>query len=228
MVISVPDNCRDSQYLYFSEKSENSYFTLNVTRSAWTTPYPFAGEVPQSLFPHRTILSPAMAVFECDRCGKCCVSLGPLLMIERQLNDRDYYCSSAVDSAIFLAHVDPAFREEIADEFAAGDLDRNSMDKKSCAFLRKNPDGDGTACAIYTSRPAVCRDFRCYRMLIRNNEGAICGRVIGKNTLRTEDAVLKKVWDEEVSVIPHGDAVARIKNIAGILDRHGYCADPVE
>jgi hypothetical protein len=65
-------------------------------------------------------------------------------------------------------------------------------------------------------------------MLIRNNIGAICGRVIGKNTLRTEDAVLKKVWDEEVSVIPHGDAVARIKNIAGILDRHGYCADPVE
>jgi Fe-S-cluster containining protein len=169
-----------------------------------------------------------MGVFECDRCGKCCVSLGPLITIERQLNERDYYCRCKIDNAIFLAHVDPGYHEEIADEFAAGGLDRNSTDKKPCTFLRKNPDDDGTTCAIYTSRPAVCRDFRCYRMLLRNKEGAICGRVIGKNTIRTEDAALKKIWDEEVAAIPYGDAVAWTKIVAGILVKYSYCADPVE
>ena len=169
-----------------------------------------------------------MAVFECDRCGKCCVSLGPLITIERQLNDRDYYCRCKIDNAIFLAHVDPAYREEVADEFTEGGLDRNSSDKIPCTFLRKNPDGDGTACAIYESRPKVCQDFRCYRMLIRNHEGAICGRVIGKNTLRAVDAELKKLWDEQVAAIPYGDPTAWTKNVAGILAEHGYCTDPVE
>ncbi len=157
------------------------------------------------------------------------MSLGPLITIERQLNDRDYYCRCKIDNAIFLAHVDPAYREEIADEFAAGDAGiRNGTDKKPCTFLRKNRMAIGSVCAIYSSRPTVCRDFRCYRMLIRNNEGTICGRVIGKNTIRTEDVALKKLWDEQVAAIPYGDPAAWTKIVAGILVKYGYCADPVE
>jgi Fe-S-cluster containining protein len=169
-----------------------------------------------------------MTVFECDRCGKCCVSLGSLITIERQLNDRDYYCRSAVDNAIFLANVDPAYREGIADEFADADSVHPSHGNKSCRFLRKNQDGEGTVCAIYASRPKVCRDFRCYRMLIFDREGAVCGRVIGKNTLRTGDDILENLWNEQVVAIPYGDPVAWTKNVAGILVKHGYCVDPVE
>jgi hypothetical protein len=65
-------------------------------------------------------------------------------------------------------------------------------------------------------------------MLIRSREGAICGRVIGKNTLRTEDTELKQIWDERITAIPHGDTTAWTKNVAGILAEKGYCADPVE
>lgn len=179
-------------------------------------------------FPHRTILSPAMAAFECDRCGKCCVSLGPLITIERQLNDRDYYCHCKIDNAIFLAHVDPVFREEIADEFAAEGAADPRPEKKSCRFLRQNRQGDGTTCAIYPARPKVCRSFRCYRMLIRTREGTICGRVIGKNTLRTEDAALEKLWNGQVAIIPYRDPAEWTKNVAVILAEHNYYADPVE
>jgi len=169
-----------------------------------------------------------MAVFECDRCGRCCVSLGPHIIIERQLNDRDYYCRSVIDNAIFVAHVDPKFREGIADEFETGNALPPGPEKKTCRFVRKNPEGEGMVCAIYTSRPKVCRDFRCYWMLIRTREGIICGRVIGKNTLRTEDAALENLWNVQVAVIPYGDPAAWTKNVAGILAEHGYCADPVE
>jgi hypothetical protein len=62
-----------------------------------------------------------MAVFECDRCGKCCVSLATLITIERQLNERDYYCRCKIDKGIFLARVDPAYRGENADECTDGD-----------------------------------------------------------------------------------------------------------
>jgi hypothetical protein len=65
-------------------------------------------------------------------------------------------------------------------------------------------------------------------MLVRTSEGIICGRVIGKNTLRTEDVTLEHLWNGQVAAIPYGDPVAWTKNVAGILAEHGYCADPVE
>jgi hypothetical protein len=65
-------------------------------------------------------------------------------------------------------------------------------------------------------------------MLIRNREGSVCGKVIGKNTLRAQDAALEKLWDEQVVAISYGDPAAWIKNVAGILAEHGYSADPVK
>ena len=43
--------------------------------------------------------------------------------------------------------------------------------EKKCAFLQKNPDGNGFVCTVYPTRPPVCREFRCYRMLIHNRDG---------------------------------------------------------
>ena len=169
-----------------------------------------------------------MAAFICDRCGKCCVSLGQSITIERQLNDRDYYCRSKIDNAIFIARVDPAYREEIADEFAEGKTPQAGADKEPCRFLRKAPDGQGSCCVIYATRPDVCRTFRCYRMIVRNREGAICGKVIGKNTLRTEDPVLETIWNGEVLPVPCFDASAWARQVATVLAGHGYSAETVE
>jgi Fe-S-cluster containining protein len=156
------------------------------------------------------------------------VSLGPHITIERRLNDQDYYCRSVIDNTIFPVHVDPEYREEIADEFETGNACPHEREKKTCRFLRKNPEGLGTVCAIYATRPKVCQDFRCYRMLIRNREGAICGRIIGKNTIRTDDIALGKLWDGKIAALPYWDPAAWTKNVAGILAEYGYCADPVE
>jgi len=185
-------------------------------------------DVPQSLFLPVTILSQAMAVFECDRCGKCCVSFGPLITIERQLNDQDYYCRCKIDNSVFLAHVAPEYCEEISDEFAAEDAAQSCQEKKPCRFLRKNRQGEGTLCAVYSTRPKTCRDFRCYRMLIRDRKGAVCGRVIGKNAVRTGDTALETLWKEQVVALPYRDAVAWTEKVVGILSEHGYRVDSVE
>jgi uncharacterized protein len=169
-----------------------------------------------------------MVAFECDRCGKCCVSLGPYITIERQLNDRDYYCRCKIDNTILPVQVEPEYREEIADEFTAEGPAPSPTEKKSCVFLRKNRHGEGNCCAIYATRPKVCRDFRCYRFLIRNREGEICGSVIGKNTIRTDDATLDKLWNEQVMTVPYGDSTSWTKRVAGILREHGYTAEVAE
>ena len=168
-----------------------------------------------------------MAVFECDRCGKCCMSLGPHIRIERQLNDRDYYCRSKIDNAVFPVQVDKAFREEIEEEYLAEETLRNGPEKRPCVFLRQEP-GGGTTCAIYATRPKVCRDFRCYRMLIFSRDGTACGKVIGKNTIRTEDPTLQNLWDETVAPLPTGDAAAWAEQVRAILTGSGYRAELVE
>jgi uncharacterized protein len=169
-----------------------------------------------------------MVNFSCDRCGRCCVSLGQSVTIERQLNDRDYYCRSKIDNAVFPVQVDKAFQEEIAEEYLAGDTARSGPEKKPCVFLRQDPAGGGTCCAIYATRPLVCRNFRCYHTLIINRDGNVCGRVIGKNTLRTGDARLQELWDEQVALVPTIDTAARTGRVREILAGNGYRAEPVE
>ncbi|NMB80115.1 MAG: YkgJ family cysteine cluster protein [Methanomicrobiales archaeon] len=168
-----------------------------------------------------------MAAFECDRCGRCCVSLGAHIIIERQLSDRDYYCSSRIDNTHFSVAVEPAFRDEIADAYESG-FGNVQSENPACRFLRRNPDGNTTSCAIYATRPKVCRDFRCYRMLIRNQEGVVCGRVVGKTTLKTTDSLLENLWNERIASLPYGNGTAWNETVQKILAGSGYRADPVE
>lgn len=153
------------------------------------------------------------------------MSLGHHITIERQLNERDYYCRSILDKVIFTVHVDPGYRDEISTEF---ETNPGTDEKKPCPFLRRSRETGGTVCAIYPSRPKVCRDFRCYRMVIRNREGLVCGRVIGRNTLRTGDQFLEKLWNEKLAAVPYGNEAVWTAMVSGILKKCGYYPDPVE
>lgn len=169
-----------------------------------------------------------METFICDRCGKCCVSLGRSIVIERQFTDRDYYCRSTIDNNVFSARVDPAFEEEIADEFLRQGETPAGTQPKACPFLRNVVGGDATVCAIYATRPKVCQSFRCYHMIILDCKGNICGRVIGRNTVRTGDPALENLWEGLVVPIPCGDPVEWTGRVAAILADHGYRAEPVQ
>lgn len=70
--------------------------------------------------------------------------------------------------------------------------------------MRRNPEGKGFACAIYSTRPTICRKFQCYRMLIHHpSSGETRGKVIGINELRTHDEILAAVWNEKIAHLPH-------------------------
>ena len=145
-----------------------------------------------------------MVKFECNWCGKCCLSFGEFIKIERQLTSRDYYCRYAITGELFQAHVLPEFADDIDEEFSDPGEKGTESPRKGCIFMRKNPEGPGFACAIYPTRPTVCREFLCYRMLISHQPtGEIRGRVIGINELRTQDEVLSSIWKEKITQLPH-------------------------
>jgi len=184
-----------------------------------------------------------MAKFICDGCGKCCRSFGAFIVAERQLGTRDYYCRYGITNEIFLVHVEPEYADAIADAYEERSGAGRAGNGMPCIFLQEKPDGKGYACAIYPSRPEVCRDFRCYRMLIyRQGDGKVAGTMVGKHDLRTEDEVLKTLWKEKIAPLPYpvpagtargsGDSPPGdrewITNALSILAAHGYRGDPVE
>ena len=145
-----------------------------------------------------------MVKFNCNWCGKCCRSFGEFIRIERQLTSRDYYCRFGITNELFLVHVQPEFAEEISTDLEGRETPADGSSHDGCIFSRKNPDGPGFICAIYPTRPTICREFRCYRMLIHHaGSGELRGKVLGINELKSADPDLVRLWTEKVSQIPH-------------------------
>ena len=163
-----------------------------------------------------------MVAFDCSWCGKCCASFGAFIKIERQLTSRDYYCRYGIKNELFLAHIGG----EYADTDPPGS--KNGEPVKGCPFMRKKPDGGGIACAIYATRPRICREFRCYRLVIYNSDGYECGRIMGTGDLKTADETLAQIWKEKMQPLPHNDDARWEKSVIACLAAHGYRGEPVE
>jgi len=163
-----------------------------------------------------------MTKFECDHCGQCCKSFGAFFKIERKISDRDFYCRYGITNELFPVHVSA----ENADLFTPS-LPIEVI-PNACPFLRKNRNEAEFTCTIYPTRPRVCRDFRCYHMIIHNPEGEVCGKVSGRFDLKTSDERLTKLWKENVGSIPRQDHAAWMQAVITILSAHGYRGEPVE
>ncbi len=171
-----------------------------------------------------------MVSFVCDHCGKCCTSLGAYIRIERQLSDQDYYCKNTLTGEVFPVHVGPEFADAIDEEFTSGQREAAGP-PKGCIFMRKNPEGPGTVCAIYPTLPQICREFRCYHMIIFDSRGEIAGRMVGRADIQTTDPVLARIWNDEVRLLPcpatPASDPAWVERVRGILVVRGYRGEPV-
>ena len=123
------------------------------------------------------------------------------ITIERQINSRDYYCRFDITRELFFVHIQPEHADAIAEAYEERESG-NDKNRKKCIFLQKDSHSDGFTCAIYPSRPQICREFQCYRMVIYNTERQLCGRVIGRNELKTADENLSTLWKEKVAHLP--------------------------
>ena len=163
-----------------------------------------------------------MVAFDCTWCGKCCASFGAFIKIERQLTSRDYYCRYGIKNELFLAHIEGEYAD------SQPPLSEGGVLKKGCPFMRRNRNGNGIACAIYTTRPRICREFRCYRMVIYTPDSRECARIMGRNELKTNDQRLAEIWKDQITSLPHTDDTWWEKTVIATLADHGYRGEPVE
>lgn len=148
-----------------------------------------------------------MAEFVCTRCGKCCISFGRHISIERSLSPIQHYCRIGITGDIVPVTISPEHRELYS---------TRESDPGWCPFLRRTMP-DTYTCTVYDSRPGICRDFRCRTMIILDRDGKEAGHVTGKSSLSTSDSCLEELWKELKGSSP--DQIIRE------LSCHGYRAE---
>jgi Fe-S-cluster containining protein len=156
-----------------------------------------------------------MGRFACSRCGKCCQNFGPYLRVERELDEGQYYCHCSLTGEYFFARV-------------IGGIKRDFMQKESvsenpypCPFLCREDRGS-YVCAIYPSRPAFCRDYRCSSMDIFEINGERRGRVGGRKSLISSDPELLALWQQEIGPLSELSDSSWRETVKVILERGGY------
>jgi Fe-S-cluster containining protein len=154
--------------------------------------------------PNQHKIDPAMVKFNCNGCGKCCVSIGDFIKLERKVTSHDYFCRYGITNELFHVHVDPDYANEFADKFEEMENNGKNAALKGCVFMHRKREGSGFLCIIYPDRPTICREFLCYRMLIKDRKTGECrGKVVGINELITRDPTLESIWKEKIAHLPH-------------------------
>jgi len=164
-----------------------------------------------------------MTAFECTLCGKCCMHAGgELIEIEKRLTSRDYLCRQKIVGGTFRARVEERFLDVFRDTA------ENDAHPSWCPFLRGLPEKGKYVCTIHDSRPLVCRSYVCCAMRIFGPDGREAGKVKGRRSLDTEDAALRRCWEDSVVPLTTDDDIAWRIEVAGILGRAGYRVEAYE
>ncbi|KQC04351.1 MAG: hypothetical protein APR53_10960 [Methanoculleus sp. SDB] len=101
--------------------------------------------------------------------------------------------------------------------------DRSSIETlpEACPFLRFDPAGKAW-CTVHRTRPDICRDYCCWRLLILDSRGRRAGRVFYQRTFIPDSAELGRLW-EQVKPTLNGLGDAEWDDaVIGILTASGY------
>lgn len=135
--------------------------------------------------------------FECFQCGECCEHLGLVHSIRESCGNYRFIVNNRYTREDTLVTVDP-------DKHALFD-DQSIFEKlpHACPFFRNQPGSALAFCTVHLTRPAICRDYGCWRLLILNHRGLRVGKIPHARTLVSDDALLNRIWEECVE--PHNE-----------------------
>ena len=104
-------------------------------------------------------------VFDCQQCGECCSHLGLVHSIAEDRGNYEFVVFNRYTNESDIVTVD-------TDKHALYD-DKSIFEKlpEACPFFRHQPDSEKAFCTVHLTRPDICRDYGCWRMLIVSRTG---------------------------------------------------------
>jgi Fe-S-cluster containining protein len=92
----------------------------------------------------------------------------------------------------------------------------------ACPFLYPARGDEDAACTVHHSRPDVCREVFCCRLLIVDGEGRRVGRIMGTRHLCPETPQLEELWENRVRTLKVTDDATWEEKVIAILMEAGY------
>lgn len=154
--------------------------------------------------------------FECQQCGECCSHLGLVHIIEEDYGDCRYRVCNQYTGERSEVRIDPDKHNLF--------IDRSIFISRpeACPFFRFDDRSAKGYCTVHLTRPAICRDYGCWRMLILDAGGHRAGRIMGQRHLASEDAQLTRLFEEQVDDLVEPDDAVWDETVLSILRQAGY------
>jgi Fe-S-cluster containining protein len=93
---------------------------------------------------------------------------------------------------------------------------------EACPFLRYHPKDGKAFCTVHLTRPEICRDYGCWRLLILNAQGSRSGRIMYQRAFFSDEDDLTRLWKRCIDPINEPDDAIWEEKITRILVHAGY------
>lgn len=148
--------------------------------------------------------------FECTQCGKCCLGIGSIVKMDRQLSRFGYVLKNDVTKEVRQALITSEYRDIFENDHSV-----QEKHPSACFFVRRLADGK-YVCTIHPYRMLICSSYHCCSARITKN-GEEAGRVKGRVSLESKDEELLTLWREKVTAAddPSQEYIASVLGSAG-------------
>ena len=92
----------------------------------------------------------------------------------------------------------------------------------TCPFFRHRPGSELAYCTVHLTRPEICRDYGCWRLLILDHRGRRAGRIKYIRTLCSDDTFLTELWEQCIEEHREPDDRIWEDRMIRILQKAGY------
>ena len=154
--------------------------------------------------------------FECSQCGECCTVLGLVHTIHEVCGPLSFIVNNRYTGEKTRVVIDPDKVSLFSDQGIF------SSHPDACPFFRFEPVSGTGFCTVHLTRPEICRDYGCWRILILDSRGRRAGRIMAQRHLASEDPVVTRLFLDQIDRLVEPDDAAWDDRVVRMLREAGY------
>ena len=93
---------------------------------------------------------------------------------------------------------------------------------EACPFFRFDRPSAKGYCTVHLTRPEICRDYGCWRLLILDARGKRAGRIMGQRHLDSRDPGLIRLFRDQIDRLVEPDDRVWDETVILMLNGAGY------
>ena len=154
--------------------------------------------------------------FACNQCGECCSHLGLVHTIAEDLGNFRFLVRNQYTGERTVVAIDPDKIDLFRDQSIFAER------PEACPFFRFVSAVARGYCTVHATRPEICRDYGCWRILILDREGNRAGRIKARRFLAADDTRLVRLFEEQIDPLDERDDKAWDELVTRVLVGAGY------